>query len=290
VTGAALLDPTGALDLPRLVDLCRTEEPELVANTRDEAMRRAAYLRGLDSAQQVAQLKVARICEWEMAQRWPATNGARRNDDRPVIDASVTGNVEAWQRIYAVGAQPFDWIASRTEPEQLTQAAIIRGPQNGPPPISVGGAIEWYTPRRYVEAARQVMGGIDTDPASTPVAQLTVRAGTYYTAETDGLRQLWHGSVWLNPPYRAELISAFVSRVVDHAGQWTVLTNNGTDTVWGQSLLNSCDAVCFPDHRIRFLNEDNEPQGPAMQGQMFTYRGLHVERFRGTFAEFGIVL
>lgn len=62
---------------------------------------------------------------------------------------------------------------------------------------------EWYTPEPYVEAARGYLGGtIGLDPASCDEAQRIVRAGQYFTAEQDGLRQCWTlaDSIWLNPP------------------------------------------------------------------------------------------
>jgi hypothetical protein len=46
------------------------------------------------------------------------------------------------------------------------------------------GNNEWYTPAKYVEAARRCMGSIDTDPASSEFANRTVKAGTYYDAES----------------------------------------------------------------------------------------------------------
>ena len=60
---------------------------------------------------------------------------------------------------------------------------------------------EWYTPPEWIELAREVMGGIDIDPASCETAQKNVQAKYFYTQEEDGFNKDWHGRLWLNPPY-----------------------------------------------------------------------------------------
>ena len=99
------------------------------------------------------------------------------------------------------------------------------------------GEVEWYTPSRYIYAARAVMGSIDLDPATHAAAQQTVQASSYYTSDDEGLSQQWHGRVWLNPPYAQPLMPQFVAKLVEEVGDGRVtqaicLTHNYTDTAW----------------------------------------------------------
>lgn len=71
-----------------------------------------------------------------------------------------------------------------------------------------------WTPAEVVCWARACLGRIDLDPASCAEANETVRAERYYTAETDGLQQGWHGRVWLNPPFNGGLLRLFARRLI----------------------------------------------------------------------------
>lgn len=61
-------------------------------------------------------------------------------------------------------------------------------------------SVEWYTPPAILDAARDLMGGIDLDPASCALANRHVRAVAYIDERHDGLGARWAGRVWLNPP------------------------------------------------------------------------------------------
>lgn len=157
------------------------------------------------------------------------------------------------------------------------------------------GDNEWYTPAGFIEAARQVMGGIDLDPASSEIAQRTVQALRFYTKDDDGLAHPWAGSVWLNPPYAQPLIGKFVAHLLEawdarQVSKAIVLVNNGTETQWGQQLLAVAAAVCFPSSRIRFLHPDGK-LGAPLQGQMIVYLAREKSsKFADIFTQFGVVL
>lgn len=158
---------------------------------------------------------------------------------------------------------------------------------------SFSGDNEWYTPARYIEMARDVMGAIDVDPASNATAQVVVRATRHYTAETDGLDKDWHGRVWMNPPYSNPEIQNFVEHLLvqiskGNVTEAIVLTNNSADTGWHHDLQGACSRLCLTKGRIRFESPTRESSSPAM-GQSFFYFGDNPERFREVFSSIGTV-
>lgn len=161
---------------------------------------------------------------------------------------------------------------------------------------------EWFTPPRYIEAARLVMGGIDLDPASCAAANHIVKAAHYYTIEDNGLKQSWNGRVWLNPPYGRSLdynsgnAGLFARKLVaeyrdGHVEQAILLTTVQNDARWFQSLWHF--PICFSNHKIHFLTTmptKKSPTATHMFGTAFVYFGPNVERFREVFSRFGVVV
>lgn len=156
------------------------------------------------------------------------------------------------------------------------------------------GNQEWYTPHEIIEAARRTMGHIHLDPASCQFAQRWIKADRFFTKEENGLTQDWIGNIWLNPPYSNGLIDKFVGRLLQKAKSYevrqaVVLTNNGTETKWGQSLLCATAAVCFPSSRIKFIDQHGLAAETPLQGQMICGLGVDAARFRYHFEQFGCV-
>lgn len=159
--------------------------------------------------------------------------------------------------------------------------------------IQQSNSNEWYTPLLYLEAARATMGGIDIDPASNEMANDTVRATTFYTADNSGLDHPWPGRVWLNPPYGG-LSGKFVARLIQQfdAGITTeaiVLVNaHSTDTDWFAPLW--AFRLCFTDHRINFISPDGEVQSGSTHGSVFAYLGPNTRAFYDNFRAFGPIV
>ena len=156
---------------------------------------------------------------------------------------------------------------------------------------------EWYTPEKFIEAAREVMGGIDLDPASCAHANEMVKAARYYTKEDNGLMHSWPGRVWCNPPYgltngksnqaiwSRRLISQYEQGITSEA---ILLVNASTSESWFQRLLNGY-LVCFLRGRINFSTPDGSQSGPT-HGSAFFYFGKQRNRFRDVFNPFGAVM
>ena len=157
------------------------------------------------------------------------------------------------------------------------------------------GNNDWNTPEKYLQMARDVMGDIDCDPASSDFAQKTVNAKQYFTLETNGFAHDWNGSVWLNPPYSFPAIEGFASKLIREIDKGNVteaiaLTNSSTDTKWFHMLLNYCTYVCFKSGRIAFLDSTGKTRGKGAHGSVFFYFGCRGLNFKRVFGKEGIIL
>ena len=176
------------------------------------------------------------------------------------------------------------WVAyQRVRSDKSAAERIVASDEN-----------EWYTPTRYVEAAREVLDAFDLDPASSEEANRRIGAAAIWTEEDDGLRQPWYGRIWLNPPY-GRLAEGFTRRLVtEYAAQSVeaaVLLVNAhcTDTKWFQPLWDQ--PLCFTDHRIDFeAPEGREKKTTSTHGSVFAYFGPRENQFAQTFATFGPIV
>jgi phage N-6-adenine-methyltransferase len=200
-------------------------------------------------------------------------------------------------RIVPVGGGP-----AAVQPGDACQSPPGPAGESAPPGLIAlphvaqnSGEQEWYTPPEYLDAGRRVLGAFDLDPATSDIAQRSVRAARYHTKDDDGLSFPWAGRVWLNPPYARGLVDRFVAKLVGHyeAGDVTAavaLVNNATETRWCRQCLDAAAAACYPTGRVEFLRPDGTASdNGALQGQLVFYLGGDVAGFRAAFERFGPV-
>jgi phage N-6-adenine-methyltransferase len=226
---------------------------------------------------------------------WDSPEGVREKGQRANSAARGHFVADAERDIGVTHQQVSRWRTSLAKPdvyrERLRQVAYRKAGLEVEESHRVNtGEYEWYTPERYIEAAREVMGGIDLDPATHIAAQSTVQAAQYYTAQDDGLRLSWHGRVWLNPPYAQPLMSNFVRKLISEFTEGSVeqavmLTHNYTDTAWFHEAQAQAALLCFTRGRISFVGAS----GPPTQGQAFFYFGDRRTEFRSVFGAFGFI-
>ena len=197
-----------------------------------------------------------------------------------------------WQRLAALPPDEQEVKISRAKQKQRAALDGVGAHVFG----AIGsGENEWHTPPEYLALARDVLGGIDLDPASSAAAQRTVGARRFFTKEDDALTRPWHGRLFLNPPYeRSHGSVVFVTKLLaelkaGHVTAAILLTHNHTDTKWFQDAAAYAAAICFPRGRIRFVSPQGELANPTW-GQACFYFGDATEKFVAKFGALGIVV
>lgn len=141
---------------------------------------------------------------------------------------------------------------------------------------------EHYSPAWVLEKVSAVMGGIDLDPCSNSHENPSVPAQTHFTRADDGLSREWHGCVFMNPPYGAE-IDKWTKKLTDEitagrVSQAIALVPARTDTAWWNDLVNTgWPVVHFFKGRLRFSEARNGAPFPSALLYWGERRTLFVE-------------
>jgi ParB family chromosome partitioning protein len=225
-------------------------------------------------------------------ERGQGRNGSAKKSIPPAGIDLGHNTVVAYRKVAKHKHRLADYYAA--ESEEMSLRGFIRFATGASIPwvCRNTGYFEWYTPPEYIAAAREVLGEIDLDPASSEKAQETVRAKQFFTIDDDGLARQWDtGSVWLNPPYAAKLVAPFVARLIEHVragNEALLLVNNATQTRWFQAAAGAAAAICFPAGRVTFF-DDGETPGQPLQGQAVLYFGQRPRILAEAFGRFGFI-
>jgi hypothetical protein len=262
-----------------------------------EADRREAKARADAEAEAIAAVKRAKDDEQRRIAQAQAASAARARAEAEARAKAEDDRAKASERLAKASDKAAKTADNSAKAADKKAARASQGNTSSyvaPNHQAIGtGENEWYTPAEFAEMARLVMGGIDLDPASNPVANETIKATRYFTKEDDGLARDWSGRLWLNPPYSQGLMLPFCEKLAAHfdAGDVTaaiLVSHNNTDTRWFHRLGKSCAAISFPKNRIRFYR--GEEIAAPTSGQCFFYFGNDVAKFTEVFGKIGMVV
>lgn len=123
--------------------------------------------------------------------------------------------------------------------------------------VTASSTDEWLTPPALIDA----LGAFDLDPCSPGARRPWDTAAKHYSLEDDGLRQEWHGRVWLNPPYASA--ARWMARLADH-NQGTALIFARTETrMWFDHIWPRASGLLFLKGRLRFCYVNGKEAGAA---------------------------
>ena len=117
-------------------------------------------------------------------------------------------------------------------------------------------ASEWYTPKPIFDALGLTY---DLDPAhpGRDNRHCVVPAKRIYTKADDGLRQPWHGLVFMNPPFGGRRGQVPWLRKFFAHGSGIALVTALTSADWfHEVVVPNAELICFPAGKTKFVKPD----------------------------------
>lgn len=188
------------------------------------------------------------------------------------------------------------------------------------------GNVEYYTPVRFINSARKVMGVIDLDPASCEAANKSIMALNIFTKDDDGLSKPWFGKVWMNHPFskgeypckkykskakkgeynckkknckdrgyhidhKLPSNSEWVNKIISEyyrggIDEAIMICFASTSETWFNPLLNHVQ--CFIKGRVNYFDENGNEIVGVTKGSVITYLGVNKEAFIEEFSQYGV--
>lgn len=117
----------------------------------------------------------------------------------------------------------------------------------------------WATPQNFFNALdREFHFTVDT--CATPE---NAKCAHYFTADQNGLAQVWDGVCWCNPPYGRE-IGKWVRKAAESCCTVVMLLPARTDTAWFHDYIYGKAEIRFVRGRLKFGNAKNSAPFPSM--------------------------
>ena len=158
---------------------------------------------------------------------------------------------------------------------------------------------DWCTPRKYVDAVKEVFGGaIELDPCSSEYSIVGART-EFLLPAVDGLRMEWdYKTIYVNPPYgndkiRRTTIRHWFEKIArtheKYKAEIIALVPVATNTShWKKYVYPVAGAICFLyDTRLKFIIQGSEDNKGAPMSCCAIYYGSVAQKFCVVFSKFG---
>src|ERR1700674_1506207 len=119
---------------------------------------------------------------------------------------------------------------------------------------------DWETPLELFRSL-DLEFGFDLDVCAT---KANAKCQVFFSPDKDGLKQLWRGTCWMNPPY-GRMIGHWMAKAYlsSLAGATVVcLVPARTDTQWWHEFAMRGE-IRFLEGRLRFGGQDNSAPFPS---------------------------
>ena len=120
----------------------------------------------------------------------------------------------------------------------------------------------WATPQAYFDTVAKEF------PFALDVCAMpeNAKCPKYFSPETDGLTQEWHGVCWMNPPY-GRVIGKWVKKAYESAKDGATIVGllpARTDTKWFHDYIYGKSEIRFIRGRLKFGGCANSAPFPSM--------------------------
>lgn len=119
---------------------------------------------------------------------------------------------------------------------------------------SIGQSDDWWTPKFIFDHLGLTF---DLDPCSPGVGLGFVPARRIYTKVEDGLRQPWHGLVFMNPPFGGRNGHVpWLVKFLDHANGIAIVRAYTSSGWWHSHVVPRAELLLFPRGKTQFIRPD----------------------------------
>ena len=117
----------------------------------------------------------------------------------------------------------------------------------------------WETPKDLFDKLDEEFE-FQTDVCAT---KQNAKCKRFYTPEQDGLKQIWTGVCWCNPPY-GRGIEKWMKKAYESNATVVCLVPARTDTKWFHDFVLGKAEIRFIRGRLKFGNSNNSAPFPSM--------------------------